>query len=151
MLTYADVKSYLEFGLANLGYGTRNPDTNEAERTMPLLDPGPFAMPNLFQKTAGPMVVATVGNGAGLVLEQTYDQVFLTVRSLGPQNDYDSAERLAWDLDRLLLALNGTGYIGSTRVLYVTRAGGGPQLIDYDAGQRYHFQTTYVVPAFTGL
>lgn len=125
--------------------------TTGTDLRLPLFDPGPYAIPTVRKKTPGPMVVATVGNGAGLELEQTYDQVFVTVRVLGPQGDYDAAERLAYDLDRLLLAVNSPAMIGDTRVLSIVRSGGAPQLIDYGDDQRYQFQATYVARGATGL
>lgn len=150
-LTFADVETFLKVGLATKGYSETLPLVGDDAKPMPLIDPGPFAIPTLRSRTPGPMIFATVGNGAGLTLEQTYDQVFVTVRVLGPQNDYASTERLAYDIDGLFLALNANGTIGSTRVLYVVRTGGAPQLVDLDDSDRYHFQTTYITPAATGL
>lgn len=140
MLTYSDVEAFIKAGLTEAGISP-----------MPLIDPGPFSIPGLQKKSPNAMVFATVGNGAGLTLEQLYDQVFITIRVLGRQNDYDSAEQLALALDKMFLAVNQPRMIGSTRVLYITRSGGAPQLVDYDASQRYSFQTTYITPAGTGL
>lgn len=153
MLAYRDVETFVSEGLAKLGYGSANPDTGEQARTMPVINPGPGTIAALTKLTPGPLVFLTVGNGAGLELEQTYDQVFLTVRCLGQQNDYDFAERLAYDIDEMLLKITGTadGTIGAARVLYVTRTGSAPQLTDFDASNRYHFQTTYIIPTATGL
>lgn len=150
MLTYGDVKQFLTDGLA-ANYETGNAAGQPGvPRTMPMLHPGPV-LPGLMKLTPGPLVFATVGNGAGMVVEQTYDQVFITVRSIGPQNDYDSSEKMAQDIDLLFLRINSPAMIGSTRVLYVTRTGGAPQLVDFDEANRYHFQTTYITPASTGL
>lgn len=151
MLTYGDVKTFLQLGLAAKGYATLNPAGAEP-RTMPLIDPGPAALvQTVAKKTPGALIIADVGNGAGLTLEGTYDQTFITLRVLGPQNDYASAAQLMHDVDLLFLAVTGNGMVGGTRVLYVTRTGGAPQLIDFDASNRYHFQTTYITPAATGL
>lgn len=149
MLTYKDVETFLTDGLASLGYGGSTPDSGQPGQ-MPLVDPGPTT-PVKEKQSPGTMVFATVGGGSGLTLEQTYDQVFITVRTIGPQQDYDTAERLAYDVDGLFLALNSAAMVGTTRVLFVNRAGGGPQLVDYDESSRYHFQTTYITPASTGL
>lgn len=151
MLTYGDVRDFLTESLTALGYTDANPDTNEPVRTLPVVNPGPATIESLQKITPQALVFANVGNGAGLMLEQTYDQVFITIDLLGPQNDFEAAERLALDIDGALLALNGNGYIGSTRVLYVARTGGRPQLIDFDSSNRYRFQTTYITPAATGL
>ena len=151
MLSYEDVRSFLSDGLAALGYANANPAGTGGPRSMPRIDVGPFAIERLTKLTPGSLVFATVGNGAGLTLEQTYDQVFITIRAIGPQNDYDAAERLAYDIDRLFLAVNSNGMVGGTRVLFVNRTGGAPQLVDLDTSDRYHFQTTYITPATTGL
>lgn len=148
MLSYSDVKTFLTDGLADLGYTDTLP---AGLLTMPRFDPGPFSIQSILNAHPGPVLVATVGNGAGLTLEHTYDQVFITVRIAGPQNNYEGAERLAYDVDRLFLGVSSPATIGDTRVLYVVRTGGAPQLIDFDSAERYHFQTTYITPAATGL
>jgi hypothetical protein len=145
MLTYSDVQTFLTEGLVGLHYG----ELGSTE--MPVIDPGPASLPALQKLSPGSIVFATVGNGAGLTLESTYDQVFITIRAIGLQRDYAGAEKLAQDIDRMFLEVGDSRLLGTTRVLYVTRAGGGPQLIDYDSADRYHFQTTYVVPAMTGI
>lgn len=155
-LVYVDVEEFLKAGLAAKGYSSSLPVDPEA-KPMPLINPGPFSTAQLQDLAPGPIVFATVGNGAGLTLEQTYDQPFITIRSIGPQGDFEAAERLALDIDRMFLAINGNAVLGQTedragtRVLYVTRSGGGPQLIDYDSSDRYHFQTTYIARSETGL
>jgi hypothetical protein len=155
-LVYADVEVFLTDGLEAKGYASTLPAQPEA-KPMPLINPGPVTDAALQNLSPGPIVFATVGNGAGLTLEQTYDQVFITIRAIGPQGDFEAAERLALDIDRLFLAINSNTDFGKTedragtRVLYVTRSGGGPQLIDYDRSDRYHFQTTYVARSATGL
>lgn len=152
MLTYRDVETFLSAGLQRLGYSDANPYTPGGPvKSMPVINPGPFSLPTLQKIGPQAIVFATVGNGAGMVLEQLFDQVFITIRVIGRQNDYDGTEALAYDIDRLLLALNGNGTIGSTPVLYVVRTGGAPQLTDRDASDRYSFQTTYITPAATGM
>ena len=149
-LTYADVKSWLTDALAGEGYSTTLPLEPEA-KPMPLIHPGPFSLAQLQDLSPQSIVFATVGNGAGLTDENLFEQPFITIRTIGLQGDYDGAEALAMTIDRLLLAITGNAVIGATKVLYVTRSGGGPQLIDYDSSDRYHFQTTYVVRSQTGL
>jgi hypothetical protein len=152
VLTYEDVRGFLSAGLEAKGYASVNPaGTGGNDLPMPRIDVGPFAIERLTKLTPGPLVFATVGNGAGLTLEQTYDQVFITIRAIGPQHDYTSAERLAQDIDLLFLAVGSNGLIGNTRVLFINRTGGSPQLVDLDESDRYHFQTTYITPASTGL
>jgi hypothetical protein len=150
MLLYSDVESFLSTGLADLGYTDWNPNVGAQTTTMPLINPGPF-LPPLDKLSPQAMVFATVGNGSGLELEQTYDGVFIVARVLGPQNDFPTAERLAMDIDTMLLRLNSPAMLGTTRVLSVQRTGGRPQLVDYDDSNRYHFQTTYIARAKSGL
>lgn len=149
-LVYEDVRSFLDEGLRAKDYTDLLPAQPQS-KPMPLLDVGPFSIVSLQDLSPGPIVFATVGNGAGLTLEQTYDQPFITIRAIGAQGDYTGAETMATDIDRLLLAINGNGMVGDTKVLYVTRSGGAPQLIDYDSGSRYHFQCTYIARSETGL
>jgi hypothetical protein len=144
MLRYSDVKTYLDAGLTALGYGATNPDVVETARTMPLLDPGPFTQARVLAKSPQAMLIVSVGSGIGLQTEGLYDRVLITVRAVGMQNNYDYAEQLADDVDRLLLdAVNGVR-LGSAHTLYVHRTGGAPQLVELDAGERYHFQGSYI-------
>lgn len=159
-LVYADVETFLSGALKTDGYSDALPAQPQA-KPLPMFLPGPFSLSSLQDLSPGPIVFATVGNGAGLTLEQTYDQPFITIRSIGKQGDFDGSEAMALDIDRLLLAsFPGNGDLGrtegpggraGTRVLYVTRSGGAPQLIDYDSAERYHFQCTYIARSATGL
>lgn len=137
----SDVYTFVNEGLAAAGYG------QAGQPAMPMLDAGPSSVARLQQKSPGAMVFLTIGGGTGTTVEGLYDRPFITVRTVGPQNDYEAAERLAYDLDDLFLAVGGNAAIGSARALYMTRTGGAPQLIDFDAGERYHFQTTYITEA----
>lgn len=135
MLRYSDIADFVTKGLTSKGYSGVN---------FPLLDPGPPTIKRLQSKTPGSMVFLTVGNGAGLAMEALFDLPFIVVRVVGAQNDYAGAETLALDLDALLLDVEGNTQIGTSTALYVNRTGGGPQLIDFDSAERYHFQTTYI-------
>jgi hypothetical protein len=136
MLRYSDAKTFVTAGLTSLGYGTSN------HPAMPAIDPGPPALPAALKVTPNSLVIVTVGNGIGLTTEGLLDRPFITVRVVGPQGDYDGAETLAQDIDGLMLAV-ANSMVGTTRALYVTR-NAPPQLVDLDASNRYHFQTTYI-------
>lgn len=136
-MRYADVETFVSTGLNNLGYGA-------GSKPMPVLDPGPWAIEGLRKRTPGSMIFLVLGNGTAQTTEGLYDRPFITVRVIGPQKNFAAAEALAYDVDRLLLAVAGNGTLGSARVLYVTRTGGPPQLVDFDGADRYHFQTTYI-------
>ena len=140
-MRYSDVYTYVSAALTAKGYGT--PGGPE----MPLFHPGPFTIERLQSKSPGPMLFLTLGNGVGLTQESLFDRRFITVRVIGAQNNYDYAETLAYDVDNILLAVAGNTTMGTAKVLYVTRTGGAPQLVDFDKGDRYHYQTTYIVEA----
>lgn len=136
-MRYADVLDFVTTGLAALGYGTAG------HPLMPAFNPGPPSLPKLQKSVSpGPIVFLTVGNGLGLSKEGLYDQPFIVVRVLGPQNDYTTAETTAYDLDNLLLPVENR-LVGTARTLYITR-NAPPQLVDCDEADRYHFQTTYI-------
>lgn len=134
-MNYADLRDWVSAQLTAAGY---------AGATLPDFDPGPVTAPALLAKYTSSVVFLTLGNGIGLTTEQLYDQIFITVRAVGEQDDYDGAEKLAKDLDNAFLSVGSNTAIGSGTVLYIVRTGGAPQLIDFDSGSRYHFQTTYI-------
>lgn len=144
MMRYADMEEFIRAGLTAKGYSTANPDISEGARTMPTIDPGPSTIQDLWKKSPSAMLFVTVGNGAGLRLEGLFDMPFITVRSIGLQNNFEYAETLAYDVDDLLLGVDSNTMIGSVLTLYVNRTGGAPQLVDFDSANRYHFQTTYI-------
>lgn len=150
MLRFSDVESFLTEGLSGLGYGKINPADGTNPRTMPVFSPGPASVPRLAKLSPGSTLFVTVGNGVGLDVQQLFDRPFITVRAIGPQRDYEGAETLAYDVDQLMLAIGSNATIGTAKVLYITRTGGAPTLIDYDAGDRHHFQTIYITEAQTG-
>jgi hypothetical protein len=139
MLGYSDVRDFVSAGLTAKDYGVNGGPA------MPTFHPGPPTVQSLYKKSPNGIVFLTVGNGIGLTTEDTYDRPFIVVRILGRQSDYDYAETLAHDLDALFLAVQNQD-LGSTRTLYVTR-NAPPQLVDFDASDRYHFQTTYIAEA----
>lgn len=149
MLTYMDIETFLRAGLLGLGYTEEVPNVGQPQ-TLPLFDHGPYSETKAKQ-SPGSIIFAEVGGGAGLMLEHTYDQIFVTLRVLGPSGEYDQTERLAYDLDRLMNQVDSARFIGSTRVLWIVRTGGAPQLVGFDDADRYHFQATYITPAMTGL
>ena len=141
MLRYSDVYTHVTAALTAKGYG------QQGGPAMPLLDPGPFTVAKTQQRSPGPMLFLVVGNGVGLTKEGLFDRPFLTVRVIGTQNDFDYAETLAQDVDAILLGVASNTTVGTAKVLYISRSGGPPQLVDFDAGDRYHYQTTYIVEA----
>lgn len=144
MLKFSDVKTYVEPRLQAKGYSASNPFVDKVDRTMPLIDPGPFTISRLTEKSPGPMLFLVVGNGMGPTTETLYDRPFITVRVLGKQGDYEYAENLAYDVDDILMSAVNGETLGTAHTLYVTRTGAPPQLVTLDKGDRYHYQTTYI-------
>lgn len=136
-MKFADAQTFVNAGLTGLGYGTAN------HPALPLLHPGPPSVQRLWTLSPNAIVFLTVGNGIVETTEGLYDRPFLVVRVIGTQNDYTSAETLAYDIDKLCVEFTA-GAVGSSRSLYITR-NAPPQLVDLDASDRYHFQTTYIM------
>lgn len=141
-MRYSDVETFVRDGLTALGYGTAG------HPAMPAFLPGPPTIERLQKSIPNSILFLTLGNGIGLSGgEGQFDRPFITVRVIGNQNDFGYAETLAYDVDNILLAVQGNTSMGSATALYVTRTGGSPQLVDFDSADRYHFQTTYITEA----
>lgn len=111
---------------------------------MPAFHPGPSTIHSLWNKSPNAMVFLTLGNGAGLAKEGVFERPFIVARVIGPQNDFAAAEALAYDVDNILNAVDTNTLVGEALTLYITRTAGSPQLVDFDAANRYHYQTTYI-------
>lgn len=140
-MRYSDIKGFVQSALTAKDYGV------PGGPAMPLFDPGPVTLAKLRQRSPNAMVFLQVGNGVGLRHEGIIDSPFITVRVVGPQHNYTAAETLAYDVDDILLGVGGNTTIGTAKVLFITRSGGAPMLIDFDAADRYSFQTTYITEA----
>lgn len=150
MIGYSHVEAFIRQSLIDIGYSTENPDISEPVRTMPPMLPGPITSELMQKRSPQAVLMIQVGNGVGLTTEGLYDKPFITVRTIGPQTKYADAERLAFDVDLILVPVSpppGPFSMGGARVLYVTRTGGAPQLVDFDTADRYHFQATYITEA----
>lgn len=149
-MRFSDVQTFVQAGYQAAGYG--DPAT-DAE--FPVINPGPPTVNDLLKLAVDRIVFLSVGGGAGLTTEDVFDRPFIGARTVGNQDDYTDAEKLAWDLDTMLLSLNGAApnarRMGTSRVLYVARAGGAPVLLEKDTAQRYHFTCTYIVETSSGL
>jgi hypothetical protein len=112
---------------------------------IPALSPGP-ASDEIVQKISPDEIVfLTVGGGAASTIEGLFDNPFLTLRAVGQQEDYQSAEDLAWYMDSGLLAIPDNGFMGNARIKPVVRTGGVPALLSQDNAGRYHFTCSYIV------
>lgn len=88
--------------------------------------------------------------GPGLMLDWQFDGHIVNVRSVGLQDDPDSAEATAFLADELMLS-PGNVLVGSLPALYVARAGGPPVSIMRDSSRRTHYGCAYVIPVQSGL
>lgn len=138
-MRYSDIESHLKDGLTALNYSP-----------LPMIKPGLNTIPTLQKQTPNMMIFAELSNGQGLTSEGIFDRPYINIRTIGKQLSYSTAEKLAWDVDKIMY-VDGNATVGTVRVLYVARVGGGPQLVDYDSADRYHFQCTYVAEVQSGL
>jgi hypothetical protein len=111
----------------------------------PAVAPGPASDEMMQKISPDEIVFMTVGGGAASTVEGLFDNPFITVRTIGAQNDYQSAEDLAWYMDKGLLAIPDNGYMGEARIKPVARTGGVPALLSQDNASRYHFICSYIV------
>lgn len=105
-----------------------------------LVTPGPELPPSMPGKCA----VLTLTGGPGTVTEEgLFTAVSFQVRAIGEQNDPDSAEQLAWDLDLLLRAVP-TVTLAGARIMSIVRSGSPPSPLMVDDADRHHFVTSYI-------
>lgn len=110
--------------------------------------PGPELPPSM----PGKCVVLTLTGGPGTLTEEgAFTAVSFQVRSIGEQNDPDSAEKLAWDLDRLFRAVpTQTVQVPAdpapvlVRLMSVARSGSPPSPLMVDDADRHHFVASYI-------
>jgi hypothetical protein len=133
MLNYVDVKDVVEAFLTAANW-----------KPMPFFDPGPGTDVVVQDKSPDTMVIITLTPGAGLDSEELFDRAGIQIRTIGPQEDYDTAEKLAQIVDRALIAIDHSQNLNGKRVLSVVRAGGAPALMPIDNGDRYHFTCNYI-------
>lgn len=139
-MMFSDVQSFLATALAALDYSP-----------LPTFDPGPSSDVRLQKLSPNSIVFLTVGDGRGFETEQLFDQPFIRTRTIGKQNDYAGAEKLAADVDASLCSVVGNTLVGTALTRFINRAGGGPSLLLRDTSERYHFTCTYITATATGL
>lgn len=134
MLSYDDVQTYVQGSLTALNYYD----------PLPMFDPGPGTDINVQDESPDSMVIITLTPGAGLDSEEVFDRAGIQIRTIGPQNDYAGAEKLAQDVDKAMVALDTSQSVNGKWTLSVVRAGGAPSLLLTDDGSRYHFTCNYI-------
>lgn len=148
-LTFSDVQAFLKAGLSRAGYVEILPITHD--KAMPLIEPGPASEASMQKRSPQAIVFVRLSSGGGLTVEQLYDEIVLDINIIGPQRSYKLAEKLANDVDYVLLQAVGNTQVGETEVLYINRIGGRPALDDFDSADRYHFTGSYVTEAVSDL
>lgn len=99
--------------------------------------------------TATPFIKITPGPGLGLVNDMMFDQQVFQVEVAGEQNDYDSAENLAHQVDRFFLRFEPQS-VGGSRVLPGGRST-SPAVLLIDNARRWHFACSYTLHVESAL
>lgn len=124
-----------------------------------LIVPGPY----FDTYPRGKFIAVTPSPGPGLTLELAYEDVGYQLRTVGRQArgepdkaaKSEEAQAIAQTMDRVVLgAVVPPTYpttIGTSRVLYATRTGGGPNPLITDPAGRTHYVASYLFRVSTGL
>lgn len=97
------------------------------------------------------MVVLTPVSGPGRQTDGLTEVVGWQARSVGEQRDYNSAEDLAWRIDDLFNAMNGTTTVENVRVISGYRLGSPPTLLMVDDAERHHFVCSYLLSVYSSV
>lgn len=100
--------------------------------------PGP-AMP----ENPSMAVILTPFGGGAQEVDGLIDAVNWQVRAVGYQNNFESAEDLAWAVDTVLIGLR-SGQHGGVHVVSFPRLGGPPSVLMVDNADRHHFVCSYM-------
>lgn len=139
-MKYADVVSFLKPKFESAGY-----------EPLPKFDPGPSTDERVLKVSPGRILFIAVGDGRGFTTEQLYDQKFIRIRVVGPQNNFKQAEEFAYDTDKFLCSVVSNTLVGDALTLFINRTGGAPSLLLRDTSERYHFSCTYITETATGF
>jgi hypothetical protein len=101
----------------------------------------------------GRVVFITMQPGAGLEMEGLLDTPAFNVQCRGADNNYEDAERIALEVDSILLEIGGSGFqSGDVVVQMMNRSGGSPQQISAaDNANRFIFSCNYYARVFTNI
>jgi hypothetical protein len=137
-ITWLDIRSYLEGQGVTAGLGQRGEGSQ-----------GVLAL----QNTPGMLyLIARSIRPAWVTEERALQSVSFQIRSVSDQNNYDSGEQLAFQIDRILMMVKAATIMGSVRVSSVQDLGGGPTLLPVqDNANRAHFTASYAFTVPSGL
>lgn len=104
------------------------------------------------------MVIWSPSQGAGLATEWMTDQPGFQAHVVGPQSrdarvnaSAEAAERLAYDVDRMMLTqIWQTEPVNGVRIVRAQRFGSGPSPLPTDTAGRAHFVCTYLIECVSG-
>lgn len=87
-------------------------------------------------------VLITPYGGSGSDVDGLMDLPSFQIRVVGKQEDYDSAEDLAQDIDTIFVQWFSKK-VGPTWVTSIVRVGGPPSPLEVDDSDRHHFVCSY--------
>jgi Bacteriophage minor capsid protein len=102
----------------------------------------------------GRVIYVRLQSGPGYSLEGVQDNLTFSVECRGADRNYDDAENIAWDVDRIVLTLGVVPYTfaDGTYMYFMGRTGGPPTEITVaDSSGRYAFTCNYYVTVATDL
>lgn len=107
--------------------------------------------PDLPTNTANRYILLTRTGGPGLETEGLIDVTGWQVRVAGSQNDYDDAERVAYDVDAIFLNSGYSQAVDGVWMVDAYRTGSPPTQLLVDDADRHHFVASYLVSVQSAL
>lgn len=101
----------------------------------------------------GRVIFITINPGAGLTDEGLIDNPSFNVQCRGGENNYEDAERIALEVDQIILELGSVGFeFEGVQFYLLDRTGGGPQQINVsDTANRFAFSGNYYAKVSTNI
>lgn len=101
----------------------------------------------------GRAILLTRQPGAGLEMEGLVDNPSFTVSVRGGENNFADAERIALQMDRIILEKSDVGFeFGGVYFYLIDRTGGAPQQVNIiDRNNRFSFSCTYYAKISTNI
>jgi hypothetical protein len=107
--------------------------------------------PNMPDQPVDYVVNLSIDGGLGLQLDGVLDNVSWQVKVSGTQSLYQTAEDLAFAIDKALLSANLGRQPDDLLVVSIYRVGGAPQHFDVDDAERTYFVCSYFFDVESGL
>lgn len=117
-----------------------------------LSDPALYVFPGpVIPEYPKRLVVCTQISSPGLETDGLIDIVGWQVRSIGEQNNYQSAEDLALAIDAGIQGLGNSQDVQGLRLVTAYRSGGPPTPLMVDDAQRHHFVCSYLFGVYSAV